>query len=300
MKQAYFSHKSISLVELILVLTIMILFAGITINLYPDISRKSKLTANYENMLNVYNASLAFEAERQNAIPGGMHSLLTEVSAGTFDFSLFYEGVTGTGADLTIGTVTDMATAMGGLLTPTELYTQLNNYNLFEVNVAPNLGAGHVTLDLPGFSGISMDPASPPSQPIVYIDTETATLSRVQGMLGDDNYRPPLDSFNETLLLCFGIDLTSELLNRSNSGLSVPPVYFPDVAIVSPSVGTPVSIENYYFRYINIYEARVTPNLKLLVRFLTTVRPNEQNSTGALPFVSMASDFEKIAQEFND
>ena len=116
-------------------------------------------------------------------------------------------------------------------------------------------------------------------------------------MLGDPNYTPPSD---DTILLCFGIGSTSELLDRSNSGLSVSPVYFPDVAIVDPSVGTPVSIENYYFRYINIYEIQVTSDLNLLVRFLTTVRPNEQNHAGALPFVSMVSDFEKLNKEFND
>ena len=289
MKRLHYS-KTISLVELILVLTIMVLFAGIAVNTYPDISRKSKLITNYQNMLKVYNASVAFEAENQGAIPAGMDSLI-KVSGPFFDLAT--GGTLGFGFVTVGGTLADIAIVLGGLLTPNELYSQLNTYNLFEVFTIPDSSNPHFTLD-PQLSLFSLDPSTPPLQPLVYIDPETIALNRVREMLGDPNYTPPS---NDTVLLCFGIGLKSELLDRSNSGLSIPPVYFPDRGIDGGLSRS--RIQSTYCRYINIYEVQVTSELKLLIRFLTTVRPNELTTTGISPFTSMASDFEKLNKEFN-
>ena len=179
MKQIYSSHKSISLVELILVLTIIVLFSGIAVNTYPDISRKSKLTANYQNMLKVYNASLAFGAERQNTMPSGMHSLLKRDVGGParFEFAFFHEGQTGVNADLTIGLTSDILTALGGMLSAGQLRFLFFEYNLSEVFLAPDLiTPGHATLESRDFS-IFLRLFFPGTQALVYIDPETAILS---------------------------------------------------------------------------------------------------------------------------
>ena len=298
MKQTYFSHKSISLLELILVLTVIIFLAGISLNLYPNISRKSKLTANFQNMQNVFNASVTFDASFQNAIPNKCDTL-ADGSGGLIRLINF--GASGPD-DFVIGDVSDLEGEIG-LGASALLETALREHGFNDVMQGLAPFGEHITF----FVRPEVDIGS---AEFAYLDT-SVPLNRVRAMIGIETYEFPVDSSGNSygLLLLLGIGSSSNLVGV-NSHLNVAPVYLPDASLVTN--GSTVDIEGFYFRYINVYELShyeevplngIPIRRKLRVQFITTVRPGETNFnviTQPLPLVPMVADHIRLVKEFGE
>ena len=279
------AYRTITLVELILILVVLIFLVGVSIKQFPDVSRKSQLLSNISNMENVFEASVLFEAQTSGALPDDFDTLLTTTNI--LNPALLNIGVPVALLSQNLGTI---STALGGgPITPPVVLSELQSRGLTQVRDAQTSGITHQTFNLgtaetigPGIGFCTIRAGSPSG------DALLATLFKIT------------DS-SDKVYLCVGIGSACSLVGNPGLGLNFAPVYLPDVSEFDS-----ISIENNYFRFVNIYEMSVMTITNgtdyINIRFLGTVRPNELDTAtnpapGNDPFVSISSDYEKLAIE---
>ena len=294
--------RSVSLVELVLILAILIFLTGVAVKLYPDLGRKAKLTANFQNFQNVYNASLLFEAETSGSLPNLPDSLLT-VSLNRVP--LFNEGP-GTTAVLVGSNPSNVASEINGgtPITSADVLLDFNNRGLNTLLDKPDT-AIHASFDV-GTSRTLQDVATTEFLIFDVNDVVPAVSIAARTHLNQlFNLNLPVvpaagPPALTSVYLCLGIGSSCSLVGTTN--LNFAPVHIPD----APTTQT--NIETHYYRYVNVYEiSAVIPPIGdpyIRVKFLGTVHPNEFDSASSPApdndmFVSVKQDYEKIQIEYN-
>ena len=283
-------NRSISIVELVLVLAILIFLTGITINLYPDVARRARLVSNLNNIQNIYNASLLFEAESQASLPDDFDTLLQNNGiAIVLNPALLNTGPTAV-PSLILQDLNDMSDVMdgiagGGPVLGADVLADFQSRGVTQVRHA-----------LTTFTNETLGIGTPVT-PIV-ATTNFCVINSVAGSSGETLLE---NLFNITvdpthIYLCVGIGSNTSIIG-SAVGLGHAPVYVPDVPKSSS-----ITINSNYFRYVNVYDYSVlvgVSGLSFSLRFLGTVYPSEieNNAPQNDAFRNMNSLYEIIAEE---
>ena len=281
-------QRNISFVELVLILLILVFLTGVAINLYSDVARRARLVSNLSNIQNVYNASILFEIENSYRLPDDFDTLLD--TAGAINPALLNTGPTAV-PSLIVQDLNDMADILdgvvgGGPVVGADVLNDLQNRGVTEIRYA-----------LPTFTNETLGVGV--AAPLLVVGDEFCVIDSSVGSSGETLLH---NLFNITVqddhvYLCMGINSNNTLIG-SSSGLGHAPVLVPDVPKSSS-----VTIDNNYFRFVNVYEYSTTialnGNVTFVLELLGTVYPNdiEVGSPQNDAFLNMNSLFEKIAEE---
>lgn len=253
MKKQLFSSRRLTLVELVVVLTILVALGGIALGIAPDLLTRTHVAASVTNVTEITKSLYLYSTLNNGKMPSGFDSLVDD---GGTDIYLALPGIT----EYTVETPTDIATTLGGApaLTGADVATALVDQGLAVVypmdnTVVPDplgTGDGNATFDVDYSTPVAVTDTTP----LAVIDS--TNIARVFN-------RDTTGKVYVVLGIGSGCTLIGE---ASNGGLVEPPLHFGD---------TPTTVANKsYTRYLAIYSIE-NDDGEAVVRYVGTCAPHE-------------------------